>query len=284
MRSEHEDSPSPNQDRSLAATTIFTWGYFGWGNATASLVEAIDAVEAGRGFEPPVFVDIRIRRSVRAKGFQGNNFEKLIGPTRYRWMKSLGNRYIETRTGPQVQIAEPSAAAELLAFALECASSKQRILFFCSCQWPRCDGQIACHRATVAELLLQATERIGSKAAAPLIEIVEWPGGEPARIDLDVPAQVYHALRRRRMTVPLGSHPKLAVFGGLPWCSIATLRAENSSEQELYRIVGPAIRQPDQWVLPVLGGFADRAGTLAACEEEAGKLRLDLGLIPATLW
>ena len=33
-------------------TTIFTWGYYGWGNATLSLIKAVDAVEASRGFEP----------------------------------------------------------------------------------------------------------------------------------------------------------------------------------------------------------------------------------------
>jgi hypothetical protein len=93
-------------------TTLFTWGYYGWGNATPQLVEAVDAVEASRGFQPPIFVDIRIRRTVRAKGFQGSAFEKLLGPSRHKWMKSL--RYIETRTGPFVQIADPAAAEELL--------------------------------------------------------------------------------------------------------------------------------------------------------------------------
>lgn len=50
-------------------TTIFTWGYYGWGNHTPQLLDAVDAVETSRGFEPPMFVDIRIRRTVRAKGF-----------------------------------------------------------------------------------------------------------------------------------------------------------------------------------------------------------------------
>ena len=80
----------------MEKTTIFTWGYYGWGNHTPELVEAVDAVETSRGFEPPIFVDIRIRRTVRAKGFPGNAFEKLLGPTRHRWMKSLGNMFIQT--------------------------------------------------------------------------------------------------------------------------------------------------------------------------------------------
>jgi hypothetical protein len=70
--------------------SIFSFGYYGWGNHTPELVEAVDAVEADRGFEPPLFVDIRIRRSVRAVGFTGPAFERLLGPGRHRWMRSLG--------------------------------------------------------------------------------------------------------------------------------------------------------------------------------------------------
>ena len=84
-------------------TTIFSWGYYGWGNHTSRLVEAVDAVETGRGFEPPLFVDIRIRRSVRAVGFTGSAFETLLGKDRHRWMRSLGNKFIETRTRPEIQ-------------------------------------------------------------------------------------------------------------------------------------------------------------------------------------
>src|SRR5271165_2078519 len=100
-------------------TTLFMWGYYGWGNHTPDLVKAVDAVETGRGFQPPIFVDIRIRRSVRAAGFTGPAFERLLGQERHRWMKSLGNKFIETRTGPMIQISDPTAADELLDFATE---------------------------------------------------------------------------------------------------------------------------------------------------------------------
>lgn len=142
--------------------TIFTWGYYGWGNHAPPFVEAVDAVETSRRFEPPIFVDIRIRRSVRAAGFTGPAFEKLLGQDRHRWMKSLGNEFIKTKTGPNVQIADPSAANELLDLALESAKYKQRLLFFCSCQWPRYDGKIACHRTTVARLVLKAAKKAAS--------------------------------------------------------------------------------------------------------------------------
>src|SRR4051812_31310705 len=145
----------------MGEATIFTFGYYGWGNHTPQLVRAVDAVETSRGFEPPLFVDIRIRRSVRAAGFTGSNFEKLLGKERYHWMKSLGNKFIETRTGPPIQIAEPKAADELLDLAIESARNKQRILFFCSCQWPRYDGKTHCHRTTVAGLVWKAAKNRG---------------------------------------------------------------------------------------------------------------------------
>ena len=55
----------------MCKTVIFTFGYYGWGNHTPQLIEAVDVVKRSRGFEPPLFVDIRVRRTVRAKGFQG---------------------------------------------------------------------------------------------------------------------------------------------------------------------------------------------------------------------
>jgi hypothetical protein len=253
-------------------TTIFTWGYYGWGNCTPQLVDAVDAVEISRGFDPPIFVDIRIRRNVRAKGFVGNAFEILLGPNRHRWMKSLGNKFIQTRTGPFVQIAEPPAADTLLDLALESARDKRRLLFFCSCQWPMYDGEIACHRNTVAELVLQAAQRRGES-----VEIVEWPGGEQTQIDLDVTPEVFASVRKGRMTVPLGKQPDVAEVAGLPWGSIATV---HSAGDKLYRIVGPAIWQTDKWSLPV---FLTDAEGLAGFETEAAKVRQGFGLEPASV-
>jgi hypothetical protein len=250
--------------------TIFTWGYYGWGNHTPQLVEAVDAVEASRGFKPPMFVDIRIRRTVRAQGFQGANFEKLLGLGRYRWMKGLGNKFIVTRTGPIVQIADPSGADDLLDLALESARHKQRLLFFCSCQWPKFDGELACHRTTVAELVLKAARKCRAE-----IEIVEWPGGATKQIEFDVTPEVFAAVRRGRKTVPLGRQPDLAEVAGLPWCSTVTLKSDG---QTSHRVVGPAIRQPDKWVLPLMSDQLDASDTIADCQREAQTLRRTFGL------
>ena len=251
-------------------TTLLTWGYYGWGNHTPNLVAAVDAVETSRGFQPPIFVNIRIRRSVRAAGFTGPAFERLLGHERHRWMKSLGNKFIETRTGPDIQIADPTAADELRDLAIESAHHKQRLLFFCSCQWPKSDGRIACHRATVADLVLKAATKRGMH-----VEVVEWPGGDPKRIDLEMIPKDFTAVRKGRMTVPLGKRVDLADVAGLPWCSIATL---HSGDETLHRLVGPAISQTSGWVLPVLYWFLDPTTGLNEYKREAKKLRNELGL------
>jgi hypothetical protein len=254
--------------------TLFTWGYYGWGNHTPQLLQAIDAAERNRGFEPPLFVDIRIRRTVRAKGFQGNAFEKLLGPNRHRWMKSLGNKFIQTRTGPNIQIADPSAADELLNVALDAANHKHRLLFFCSCQWPRCDGEITCHRATVAEMVLDAAKRRGVA-----VELVEWQGGQPRSINLNVTPPVFSAVKRGRVSIPLKDGFDLGELAGLPWVSIATL---SSNGEKLHRIVGPVFRQPHQWVLPILEIQMVAGSPLPDYEREAARVRRTFGLEPAS--
>jgi hypothetical protein len=249
--------------------TIFTWGYYGWGNATPQLVEAVDAVETGRGFQPPLFVDIRIRRTVRAKGFAGPAFEKLLGPDRHRWMKELGNKRIETKTGPAIQIADPSSAIDLLDLALESARHNQRVLFFCSCRWPP-----RCHRATVAGLVLKEAKKRGSP-----IEIVEWPGGEPQHIDLELKPELFRAVLKGRMTIPLDDDAVLSEIAGLPWGSIVTL---HSGGESFHRVVGRTTWQKNQWCLPVLVWSSDPDAKLTSYEENAQGQRQRLKLEPTS--
>lgn len=56
--------------------TAFSWGYWGWGNHTRDFVRTVDAIECARGMRPPLFIDIRFSRSVRALGFRGSAFEE----------------------------------------------------------------------------------------------------------------------------------------------------------------------------------------------------------------
>ena len=71
-----------------------SFGYWGWGHHAKKLVRLVDYVEAVAGRKPPIFVDIRIRRQVRAINFSGRNFEKIVGKNRYLYMPELGNRAI----------------------------------------------------------------------------------------------------------------------------------------------------------------------------------------------
>jgi len=135
---------------------VFQWGYEGWGNATGKLVGSIDAVEHERGFEPPIFVDVRYKRGVRAVGFRDHAFGERLGHTRYRWMRSLGNALIGTRTRrPRIQC--PDAVNQLLDLAMDAAVANRRVIFFCACPSP--DGAAYCHRTQVAKLLARAARR-----------------------------------------------------------------------------------------------------------------------------
>jgi hypothetical protein len=251
---------------------LFSFGYYGWGNHTPQLVQAVDVVEQARGFLPPIWVDIRIRRSVRAKGFQGPAFEKLLGPERHRWMQELGNRRIITRERG-IEIAEPEAVQDLLGLAGEAAEKRRRLIFFCSCQWPCQEGEIACHRTEVAHLLLRAARERGLS-----VEVVEWPGGEPAQINLDLPADVFRAVRNGRLSIPVVGSKPLEAIAGLPWGSIAGLY---SGKENIYRVVGPAAWKLERWCLPVLWRSDSETG-LAECKQKGANLRLSLGLGPCS--
>jgi hypothetical protein len=246
--------------------TLFTWGYWGWGNATTELVQGVDAVETGRGFTPPMFVDIRIQRTGRAEGFKGETFAKLLGPGRYRWMKSLGNRAVATRTGP-AQIADPTAAEELLDLALQLHDQKQRILFFCACRYVRWEGRMNCHRDMVADLVLEAAKRRGH-----FIRVVEWPGGEPIELELDLSPKEWKAVLAGRQTVPLEDPVPLAELVGLPWCSVVTLCCGDDS---VPIFAGPA-RFERKWVLPIVAA-PTQLDEMADMEFEGQRSRRQIG-------
>jgi hypothetical protein len=96
-------------------------------------VQAVDLAEKERKHEPPIFVDIRLQRSVRAKGFMGDAFARVVGAARYRHMPKLGNRCVATGEFG-IRIDDPSAVPELLQLAIECHRQNRRILFFCACE------------------------------------------------------------------------------------------------------------------------------------------------------
>jgi hypothetical protein len=256
-------------------TTIFSWGYYGWGESTTQLVRAVDAVEHSRGFEPPLFVDIRIRRAVRAAGFVGDAFAKVTGKDRYVWMKALGNRCIAIGA-PGIQIDKPEGARDLLLRAVELAEERRRVLFFCSCEWPlgnrddREDDLVPCHRHEVGELIMNHA-RTASRAFD--VDVVEWPGGDPGTAALRVAPSMFQKVRRGRKSIPvqLESSADLAQWCGLPWGS--TVKAL-CGDEILHIVSGPASCRKEQWQIPVFAA----GSSLEMCRVAAADFRREHGL------
>jgi hypothetical protein len=99
-----------------AVATLFPFGYWGSGSATKALIRAIGQAEALRGFELPLWVDIRISRSVRVAGSRDSAFAELL-KARYVWMPELGNKRVQDRRWG-VEIQHPAATKDLLTLAL----------------------------------------------------------------------------------------------------------------------------------------------------------------------
>lgn len=228
--------------------------------------------EQRRGFAPPLFVDIRLARSVRAKGFAGNAFAQLVGRERYRWMRTLGNRAYRDPDG-MIQIADPRAAADLLAVAESCAAERQRFLFFCSCQFPRHEVHPPCHRSEVARLLAEEARQMGKPAT-----VIEWPGERPASLEFQTGATTIKALCHGKRLIPardLNPDPP-HVF---PWCSIIHLRADHGLAIAV--IAEPPRVHSGEWFIPVIhvGGAGSETDELTPMSL---RHRRTLGLEPVS--
>ena len=220
-----------------ATTTLFTFGYWGWGNATPQLVQAVDAIEESRGWRPPRFVDIRLSRSVRAIGFRNTAFADLLSADRYTWMRDLGNKHI-AEGGGGIEIARPEAAFDLLDQAIAEAQDSRRLIFFCACEYAT-----NCHRKTVAELVLTEAARRRLDA-----EVVEWPGGDPVELERDLRTQA----ARSRKSLPLDKAMPETALLGLPWGSTLNVAYRDCRQ----RIVsGPARHQGGEWQMPILAHY-----------------------------
>jgi hypothetical protein len=230
--------------------TLFSWGYDGRGSSTRALVAAAAAAERARrprGFDAPFFVDVRLRRGVRAAGFRDGAFERRLGSSGYRWMPALGNAAIAQ--GGRMRLRDPSAVEELLDLALELAPERRRVLFFCSCPSPA--AATTCHRALVATRALAAARRRG----LPL-DIVEWPGGEPDGTPLVLrvtDAELRGLAGKKNLPLPAARLP--AALVGLPWGARVELRAPGRHQLVA---AGPAQRRAGTWRLPLfLGADSD---------------------------
>lgn len=245
--------------------TAFSWGYWGWGNATTKLVEGVDAAEARRGFAPPLFVDVRFRRSVRAVGFNGNTFGAWLTSKRYRWMRALGNKQIGQRKGPRMVIADPRAAFKLLELIRTAAHEGRRVLFFCACEHACDDDGNQCHRTEVARLL-----RIAAAERDIALRVVEWPGGEPEYLAVPTTPQLLRAIAHGRRTLPIQEPFDLGRMAGLPWGTVAV---PLHGEQSVAFVSGPARFSGGGWCLPVLRLFTNKPAERDKAERWGAEFR-----------
>jgi len=246
--------------------TAFTWGYWGWGTHAKDFVYNIDIAERARGWRPPLFVDIRIRRTGRAPDFMQNAFEKIVGQGRYRWMPKLGNlRVLQNKRG--VEIADPDAAKDLLEHIRDANRQKRRVLFFCACETPGTAHSPTCHRVTVAGYVLKEARRRGVR-----LTIAEWPGKEPKVDQISASSQVVRNIARGASRIPLPRlNPKdRQKFFILPWCSRINVSSDDGA---VAVIAGPAKLGRD-WFLPIICPEKRKTlDTLASLQKTASRLR-----------
>lgn len=257
--------------RASPPLTLFSFGYEGWGSTTKILVDIVDTVERNRGFLEPIFVDARLRRSVRAVGFRDKAFERLLGPERYVWMPGLGNLSI-LDNGPW-RLKDRKGIDELLSLAERAARNRRRIIYFCSCGQP----PTRCHRH---ELISKALiER--ARAEKLDVAVAEWPGGEPQALEQQFDLKTFRALAAAAKRAPkTGSSPptvtvkNAARFHGVAWATMLTARVDPSTVVDL--LIGPPTASTLGWHLPVLGP-ASTAASATRLREANGYAALSAG-------
>lgn len=220
--------------------TIFSWGFWGWGTHAERFVNVVDHVEASRGFKPPIFVDIRIRRTGRAVEFKENTFRDIVGAKRYHWMRGLGNAAIVDKTLDDITIKDPRDAKTLLNLAIESMKRDRRLIFYCACENP-----FYCHRHVVGSLLLKEAKKLGIT-----LEIVEWPGGKGQYIkEKTTDDIIMKIIKGQQKNYQLSDTINLKKYGALPWGSIVEL---SSNSRKIIITSGPMKYINHGWALPVV--------------------------------
>jgi hypothetical protein len=219
--------------------TIFSWGFWGWGTQTPLFVKNADHIEKLRGYKPPIFADVRLRRTGRAVNFKENAFREIVGEKRYYWLRGLGNAAIADDALDEITIKDPEEAKKLLDLAIEANKLGRRIIYFCACEIPA-----YCHRYDVGNLLFKEAKKRGIA-----LEIVEWPGGKVQQIKEQASDDMIKKIAKGQSHYPLPVDANLKKYAALAWGSIVEL---SSASWKLRFISGPAKYIKNRWVLPVV--------------------------------
>lgn len=260
--------------RRRTALTAFSWGYEGWGRSVPQLLRLTEQLEYNRGFAPPFFVDIRLRRMVRAPGFVGRRFEQMVGPDRHRHMEGLGNQAIAD--GGRMRLADPAAVPKLFDLIERRAAHRQRVIFFCSCGSPEHLSPAApCHRTLVIRELRALARRRHRR-----LLIDEWPGGTSQLIHLAVTSAQLRKARSSKATdgepaplMTLGNRTDFLALADLGHLSLALLHSANDVA---IAATGPPVRRKRGWCLPIYATFEPTQLVAAQRWADRYRARLDL--------
>ena len=123
---------------------IYTFGYWGYGGDARGLNDRLQIFNQntrGRGL---FWVDLRIRRSVRAKDFIGDAPRRIFGASNYEWIQDFGN--LDILEGKQgVSIKNYILGFEkLMGVISKARSGNLDIIMFCACE-----HLSGCHRNNV---------------------------------------------------------------------------------------------------------------------------------------
>jgi hypothetical protein len=128
---------------------IFSFGYWGWGNRVPELRRTFlqhNKAYRGRGL---IWVDIRIRRTVRAAGFNGDTPRKLLGPGSYVWLRNFGNTQIlNGQCGVQIKNYKDGFKEFQQKVLAKAKRRNSDTILFCACE-----NLSQCHRNNVMNWL-----------------------------------------------------------------------------------------------------------------------------------
>jgi len=113
----------------------------------------------------------------------------------------------------------------------------------------------------VADLLLSSAKRRHLD-----VGVGEWPGGEPSKLDVEVPSKDFKVFVRDGASLKTSLEP--AVTAGLPWGSLVTAR---NAHEEYPFLSGPGKPSRGKLVLPKLvWDFDDLQRERRKLEREGG--------------
>jgi hypothetical protein len=116
-----------------STVNIYTFGYWGYGGDARGLnrrLQTFNQNTRGRGL---FWVDLRIRRSVRAKDFIGDAPRRIFGAANYEWIQEFGN--LDILDGKGVRIKNYGFGFEkLLGVLAKARSNNLDVIMFCACE------------------------------------------------------------------------------------------------------------------------------------------------------